>query len=228
MRFVMPGVIQCLLICLAGRGVLFAQQSRYSVSEEPAGGLGSPPAAVIRDNTAGVEAAVAPSEGGELSSLRVEFRGAWVELLYRAREYGSASGFRKAPFLWPAVGSQYPAGTIPVTSCGDGTYPIGDRIYPMPCHGFAKGLAWKEAGHTADAKGARVTVALQDSEQTRVNYPFGFVVRVAYEDCRWPPDDHLCHICRRREPGAHAIFDRQPHGVPPSVPTGDGSGLHAV
>jgi len=176
MRFAMS-----FLLGLLGLGTLSAQQSRYSVSEEMASGPGSPPVVVIRDDSAGMEAAVAPSEGGELSSLRVKFHGAWVELLYRARDYKSAPGFRgKAMFLWPAVGAQYPVDTPPEKSCGDGTYPVGGRTYPMPCHGFAKGLPWKEAGHAADATGARVTVELRDSQQTRADYPFGFVVRASY------------------------------------------------
>lgn len=159
-----------------------AQQGRYSVSEERASGAGSPQVIVIRDNAAGVEAAVAPSEGGELSSLRVKFRGAWVELLYRARDYGSAPGFRgKASFLWPAVGGQYPVGTTPESACSPGTYLVGGRSYPMPCHGFAKTLAWQETGHSADERGARVSVELRDSEQTRASYPFGFRVQATYE-----------------------------------------------
>jgi galactose mutarotase-like enzyme len=170
------------MICLAALGLLHAQQGRYSVSEELAGAPGSPKVVVIRDDGAGVEAAVAPSEGGELSSLRVKFHGQWVELLYRARDYTSAAGFRgKAMFLWPAVGAQFPVDTPPAQSCGDGTYPIGGRMYPMPCHGFAKVLPWKETGHAADAKGARVTVELRDSAQTRADYPFGFAVHAAYE-----------------------------------------------
>ena len=130
-----------LLALAAGWSGAAAPQDRYSVSREPAGGAGSPEVIVLRDNAAGLEAAIAPSQGGELTSLRVRFRGAWVELLYRAREYGPDSGFRgKASFLWPAVGGQYAVGTIPRSSCGDGDYPVGDRRYPMPCHGFAKDL----------------------------------------------------------------------------------------
>ena len=110
-----------------------------------AGGPASPRVVVLRDDAAGMEAAVAPSEGGELTSLRVRFRGAWVELLYRARDYGPAPGFRgKAPFLWPAVGGQYPLGTIPKSACADGTYVVQGRSYAMPCHGFAQSLAWQE------------------------------------------------------------------------------------
>jgi galactose mutarotase-like enzyme len=158
-----------------------APQDRYSVAREPAGGAGSPQVIVLRDNVAGLEAAITPSIGGELSSLRVRFNGAWVELLYRARDYGPGPGFRgKASFLWPAVGGQYAAGTVPASSCGDGDYPVGDRRYPMPCHGFAKDLQWHESSATADDRGARATVELRDSASTRADYPFGFLVRATY------------------------------------------------
>jgi galactose mutarotase-like enzyme len=158
-----------------------APQDRYSVSREPAGGAGSPEVIVIRDNTAGLEAAVAPSQGGELTSLRVRFRGAWIEMLYRARDYGSQPGFRgKASFLWPAVGGQFAVGTFPPSSCTDGSYPVGDRRYPIPCHGFAKDLPWKETESSADERGARATVELRDSAETRASYPFGFLVRATY------------------------------------------------
>src|ERR1039458_7506187 len=152
------------LLALAAGWNGAAAQDRYSVTRELASGAGSPQVIVIRDNTAGLEAAIAPSQGGELTSLRVKFKGTWVELLYRARDYGAGTGFRgKASFLWPAVGGQYALGTIPASSCSDGSYAVGDRRYPMPCHGFAKDLPWKESGSAADDGGARVTVELRDS-----------------------------------------------------------------
>ena len=160
-----------------------AGQERYAVSREPAGAAGSPEVIVIRDNEAGVEAAVAPSQGGELTSLRVRFHGGWIELLYRGRDYGTTSGFRgKASFLWPAVGAQYAVGTVPESSCGDGSFAVGDRRFPMPCHGFVKEMPWKESESSADGRGARVTVELRDSAETRKFYPFGFVVRATLRD----------------------------------------------
>lgn len=157
-------------------------QERYTVSREPANGAGSPDVIILRDNTVGVEAAIAPSEGGELSSYRVRFRGQWIELLFHARNYTPGPGFKgKAPLLWPAVGAQYPVGTIPKASCGDGTYPLRGKEYPMPCHGFAKGLPWKVVASGATGNGARVTVELADSETTRKFYPFAFSVRASYE-----------------------------------------------
>jgi galactose mutarotase-like enzyme len=137
----------------------------------------SPRIVVLRDDAAGIEAAVAPSEGGELSSLRVRFRGSWIELLYRARDYSPAPGFRgRAPLLWPAVGGQYPLDTVPASSCADGAYTVGGRSYPMPCHGFAQNLEWEEVASSP----ARVILELRDSPRTRESYPFSFGLRAAY------------------------------------------------
>src|SRR3954471_21776465 len=76
-------------------------QNRYEVKDES-------PLIILRDNVAGIEAAVAPHAGGELSSFRVRRNGEWIELLYHARDYSPSQGFAgKGPVLWPAVGAQY-------------------------------------------------------------------------------------------------------------------------
>ncbi len=169
----------CWVLVLAATSVL--AQSRYSVTDEPAAGPGSPRVVVLRDGVAGVEAAIAPSEGGELSSYRVKFRGEWVELLYRARDYPNGTGFAgKAPLLWPAVGGQFPLGTIPAAACVEGTYPLGGKTYPMPCHGFARHLPWAEVKRAADRDSARVTVRLRDSARARTMYPFAFELDATY------------------------------------------------
>lgn len=174
----MKHIFQFLLIAAP----LFAQ-NRYSISDELAAGAGTPRIVVLRDSQAGVEAAVAPSEGGELSSYRVRLKKhGWTEFLNHARDYSPGPGFKgKGPLLWPAVGAQYPVGTIPEASCGPGTYKVDGKTYPMPCHGFAKSLPWKEVKRSADASGARVTLELRDSELTRPSYPFGFRVTATYE-----------------------------------------------
>ena len=80
-------------------------QDRYTVSDVDAAGPGTPKVVVLQDVAGGVEAAVAPSQGGELTSFRVKFKGEWVELLYHARDYTNTKGFQgKGPVLWPAVG----------------------------------------------------------------------------------------------------------------------------
>ncbi len=174
--------VQRLLLAVALTLPTGFAQERYTVTREPAKGAGSPEVIVLRDNLAGVEAAIAPSQGGELSSYRVRFRGQWVELLYHARDYSPGPGFQgKGPLLWPAVGAQYPVGTIPKTSCGEGTYPVGTKEYPMPCHGFARSMPWTVAGSGGDKTGARATVELRDSSTTRASYPFAFSVKAAYE-----------------------------------------------
>lgn len=158
------------LVSLVARGGLRVSEkieakalarARYAVAEEPAGGPGSPRVILMHDYKAGMEAAVTPSAGGELTSLRVRFHVLPVELLYRARDYGPVTGFRgKAPLLWPGTGG--------CTS-------------PTPCDGFAKDLPWSDAGHSAGPEGARVMLELRDSERTRASYLFGFVVLAAYE-----------------------------------------------
>ena len=157
-------------------------QDRYTIADEDAAGPGSPRVVVLRDSVTHVEAAVAPSRGGELSSYRVQFKGQWIELLYRARDYSPGPGFQgKGPLLWPAVGAQYPVDTVPKTSCGEGTYQVAGKSYPMPCHGFARNFPWTEVARSSDNKGARVTVELRDSEETRRYYPFAFQLDATFE-----------------------------------------------
>jgi galactose mutarotase-like enzyme len=169
-----------LAICLAthpGFG-----QSRFTISDEAAGAPGSPQVVVLRDNAARVEAAVAPSEGGELSSYRVQFNGKWIELLFHARDYSPSPGFKgKGPLLWPAVGAQFPLGTVPAVLCGDGSYQVDGKTYPMPCHGFARSLPWKEVSRLANNASARVTLELLDSDRTRPSYPYAFRLHATYE-----------------------------------------------
>lgn len=170
-----------LLIALSAAAPSFAQ-SRFSITDEPAAGPGTPHVIVLRDSVAGVEAAVAPTEGGELSSYRVKVKGEWTEFLFHARDYSPGPGFKgKGPLLWPAVGAQYPVGTIPETSCGPGPYPVDGKTYTMPCHGFAKNFPWSEVNRLVDKNFARVTLEFKDSERTRAAYPFAFQVLATYE-----------------------------------------------
>jgi len=158
-----------------------SSQERYSITDEDAMGPGSPRVVVLHDRTAGAEAAIAPSEGGELSSIKVTRNGQMVELIYNARNYAATGFHGRGPLLWPAVGAQYPVGTIPKASCGMGTYPVRGKTYEMPCHGFAKDVPWKEISRGSNAHGASVTVELQDSDATRKYYPFAFQLDAIYE-----------------------------------------------
>jgi gluconolactonase len=156
-------------------------QARYTVTDENASGPDSPKVVVLHDSVAGAEAVVAPSQGGELSSYKVTYKGQTVELLYHARDYAHPAGFQgKGPLLWPAVGAQYPTDTTPKQSCGMGTYMAMGKSYPMPCHGFARTVPSVEVKREADAHGASVTVELSDSEATRKYYPYAFHLDAKY------------------------------------------------
>jgi gluconolactonase len=158
-------------------------EARYFITDADAMGPGSPRVVVLHDNVAGAEAAIAPSQGGELASFKVTRNGQIVELLYNARNYNPPPGtfHGRAPLLWPAVGAQYPVDTVPKESCGIGSYTVNGKNYPMPCHGFAKDMPWHEVSRSVDAHGARVTVELRDSDDTRKYYPFAFRLDATFE-----------------------------------------------
>lgn len=136
---------------------------------------------VLRDSVGGLEAAVAPTEGGELSSLRVFSRGTWQELLHRARDYKQSAGWRgKAPILWPAVGLNFARGIKPDKKAAACSYDWAGRRYEIPIHGFARHKVWRVADTRADHTGAQLEVVLTDDEETRAMYPFGFELSLIY------------------------------------------------
>jgi galactose mutarotase-like enzyme len=169
-----------LAVCLSAQWGF--SQARYTITDEDASGPGSPRVVVLHDNVTGAEAAVTPSQGVELSSYKVKYKGQAIEMLYHARDYDQKTGFQgKGPLLWPAVGSQYPTDTVPKVSCGMGTYTVAGKSFPMPCHGFARTFPWKEISRKADSHSARVTVELTDSDATRKYYPFAFHLDANFE-----------------------------------------------
>jgi gluconolactonase len=180
-EFARPLIASLALFLVVGPHAL--AQARYSITDADSQGPGSPRIIVLHDNVAGSEAAVTPSQGGELSSFKITRDGQQIELIYNALNYSAPpNAFRgRGPLLWPAVGAQYPVNTIPAQSCGMGTYPIDGRTYPMPCHGFAKDVPWQEVSRNADAHCARVTVELRDSDATRKYYPFAFKLDAIFE-----------------------------------------------
>jgi galactose mutarotase-like enzyme len=164
-------------LCFNASSVFAA--ARYSVSDSKT--PENVALIVLRDETSRVEAAVAPTEGGELSSLRVEFKGRWVEMLYRGRSYAQAPGFRgKASVLWPALGSGIPKDAKPVNGKIESEYDFNGRRYPMPQHGFARTKPWRVVRSWANDTEAAVEVELVDDPSTRAQYPFGFALRITY------------------------------------------------
>lgn len=168
-----------LTFCAYACAGLAAATPRYSVREATGGE--NIPLVVLRDETSRVEAAVAPTQGGELSSLQVEFKGRWVEMLYRGRDYQPAPGFRgKASVLWPALGGSIPAGATPANGKVESSYYYQGKRYLMPQHGFARTKSWQVVRTWANETEAAVEVRLKDDAETRAQYPFGFEVHVTY------------------------------------------------
>jgi gluconolactonase len=110
---------------------------------------------VLRDSVAGIEATVGLARGGTLTSFRVMLKGQWIELLQVPQ--GEAGG---ASLQWPAG-----------DACGSSIKQFG----------LAHDIRWTEVGRSADNQGARVTIELRDSGQTRKCYPFGFQLDARFE-----------------------------------------------
>lgn len=130
---------------------------------------------VTLDNGQGLRATISPVHGGELAGLEIELDGDWRELIYRARNYSKTDGWRgKAQTLWPAVG-------VTLDEKGEGNgYRVDGVYFPMPAHGFARDYPWRLVAQGRDGQGSFAELALADSEQTRVHYPFDFALRVEY------------------------------------------------
>ncbi len=136
---------------------------------------------VLHDEIGGLEIALAPDRGGELSSLRIRFQGQWLELIHHARHYGEIKGWRgKAPFLWPATGRNFAPGSEADKSGSACSYEWAGRTYPIPIHGFANSKAWQLLRVIHDEAFAQAEVELRDDASTREQYPFGFTVHIAY------------------------------------------------
>lgn len=73
---------------------------------------------------------------------------------------------RHAPVLFPVVGRLV-----------DDTIEVDGLSHPMSQHGFARDLEWE----VVQSGAARAVLALRDSPETRLRYPFAFVLSVAYE-----------------------------------------------
>ena len=180
-----------------------AVPARYSVHETTS--EENIPLVVLRDEASRIEAAVAPTQGGELSSLRAEFRGRWIEMLHRGRSYKPAEGFRgKASILWPAVGSSIPAGVKPVNGRVESAYDYDGRRYPMPQHGFARFKSWQVVRAWANETEAAVEVLLTDDADSRAQYPFGFEVHVTYRVSEGRVE--LQHVVKAAEANAAPMF----------------------
>ena len=178
-------------LCLANAVILLAlvacvNPARYELDQGQAAGVEPVSLIILRDTEAGVEAGIAPSRGGELSSLRVRYGQEMLETLYLGRDYTPRDGWTgKAPLLWPATGRNFPADLEERRKAGEvfhgGAWEWKGRRYPMPIHGFARDFAWRVQRSAAEQEGVRALLVWGDSPETRDMYPFGFELAVEYE-----------------------------------------------
>jgi galactose mutarotase-like enzyme len=173
-------LVAALMLALGPLSALRASTTgagRYAVEIAAA----QPEFLVLVDRKAGIEATIAPRQGGELSGLRVFARGEWQELIFRARDYRPTAGWRgKAPILWPAVGRNFSRSQRPDPNADACSYDLNGRHYNIPIHGFAREQEWTLVEQGADDTGAYVELRLTDTPRSREQYPFGFDFRLCY------------------------------------------------
>ena len=180
--------MRMLILLVAVWGALSGTSARaqpYSIAKAVSSDAGKVALIVLRSEAGGVEAAIAPEKGGELSSLRVRRRGKWVEMLYLGRDYSPRDDWTgKAPFLWPATGRNFPPELEKRRQAGevfhDGAWTWKGKRYPMAIHGFARDFPWQAVEKGADGRRARAVLSFGDNERTRKMYPFGFHNTVEY------------------------------------------------
>lgn len=122
-----------------------------------------------------LRAAIAPGKGAEMSSLELRWKGQWVELLYRGRDFAPTDDFEgRAPILWPATGRNQ-------TKAGQSGWTWQGTDYPLRIHGFARDNNWRIISTRTTGASPHVDLELVDDAQTRAVYPFGFRMRLRYQ-----------------------------------------------
>ena len=109
---------------------------------------------------------VVPERGGLLTGWQVQGR----EIIYLDQERFLTPGQSVrggAPILFPICGN-LPGDSLPLT---------GGRTAKLKQHGFARDLPWQLS---ALADGTGVRLELTDSEQTRSEFPFAFLLQLDY------------------------------------------------
>lgn len=139
---------------------------------------------VMRHDGGPLQATVAPTSGGEVSSLKWNGQ----ELLYRADQFeapppGAWRG--RAPLLWPAVGRNFgPRRYQEVVAGGadpsEGSFLYKGKEWPIRIHGFASQQAWQVIDTGATTDSAFTRLRLDSSAATRKMYPFDFQLEAEY------------------------------------------------
>ena len=120
--------------------------------------------------------------GAELTSLKRQDSD--EELIWTAdKDYWG----RHAPMLFPIVGKVW-----------NGQYRVGDRIYNLPQHGFARDLNFTALCQDTDS----VVLALESNEDTLKVYPYKFRIEATYR----LEDSTLVVEWRIKNPGSEPMY----------------------
>ena len=126
--------------------------------------------------------AVIDIHGAELTSLKKQ--GNEEELIWTAdKDYWG----RHAPMLFPIVGKVW-----------NGEYRVGDSVYRLPQHGFARDLNFTVLCQDTDS----VVMALESNEDTLKVYPYKFRIESTYR----LEDSTLVIEWRIKNPGQETMF----------------------
>ncbi len=111
------------------------------------------------------------SIGNEILTIRINSQGAELKSLYAGGfEYlwqgDPAVWGRTAPVLFPVVGKPFNNELL-----------VGNQVYPMPQHGFARDMPFQVTGQSEK----HVILQLAAGKQTMAVYPYDFVLELSYE-----------------------------------------------
>lgn len=118
-------------------------------------------------------ATILPKRGGLVANLTLNANGRTQELLWLPHDFAAEeSGWPGGgvPILFPFGGRVFHEGQ-------PSRYLLGGAVRAMPIHGFAYGMPWTVAKTTQST----VTLTVEDTEATRLLYPFAFTLSATYE-----------------------------------------------
>lgn len=123
---------------------------------------------VLSDQQANAQIEVVPECGGLITHWRYQDR----EILYWDAErfaHPNQPVQGGIPILFPICGS------LP-----HNTYTLNGQTYSLQPQGFARNLPWTVRDRTVE-NAAAIVLELPSSEQTRIHYPFDFLLRFTYQ-----------------------------------------------
>ncbi len=127
---------------------------------------------IITLNQQQAQATLLPGRGGLLHKLRLANAKADHEIFWSSDDFtstGSAWPLAGCPIMFPFAGRVWNNGVL-------GRYQLADHEFAMDLHGFAYQHAWRVVQQTHD----QCTLELRDSEATRRQFPFAFILMARY------------------------------------------------